>query len=73
MEYEREREQIEWLTLPPQGGRRDIYSPREKTSRLGNSSDPNRRQGPPTGMARRANQRTKTLANFLHHIRLGRL
>jgi hypothetical protein len=30
----RERKQIEWLTLPPQGGRRDIYSPRGKTSHL---------------------------------------
>jgi hypothetical protein len=36
MEYERERsrEKMEWLTLPPQGGRSDIYSLRG-ASRLG--------------------------------------
>jgi hypothetical protein len=32
MEYEREK--MEWLILPPQEGRKAIYSPRKKTSRL---------------------------------------
>lgn len=72
-----ERELKEWLNLPPQGGRKAIYSPREKTSRLRDSAS---HSGDKFGGAethaealRRTYRRCRSTCRTCHqHTRLGR-